>query len=98
MDSGAREILTFYAMPSTLRRRRNRLIGTLTVGLLLLMAAVSATARASESGLPIPRFASLRSDKVNVRTGPGAQYPIEWVFERRGMPVEIVAEHDNYRK
>lgn len=45
------------------------------------------------SGLPIPRFASLRSDEVNVRTGPGSRYPIDWMFKRKAMPVEIVAEY-----
>jgi SH3-like domain-containing protein len=50
------------------------------------------------SGLPIPRFASLRSDEVNVRTGPGTRYPVDWVFKRKSMPVEIVAEFDNWRK
>src|SRR5262247_958941 len=50
------------------------------------------------SGLPIPRFASLRSDEVNVRTGPGTRYPIDWVFKRKSMPVEIVAEYENWRK
>src|SRR6187551_1397129 len=50
------------------------------------------------SGLPIPRFASLRSDQVNVRTGPGPRYPIDWVFKRQAMPVEIVAEYENWRK
>jgi len=50
------------------------------------------------SGLPIPRFASLRSDEVNVRTGPGTRYPVDWVFKRKGMPVEIVAEYENWRK
>ena len=50
------------------------------------------------SGLPIPRFASLRSDEVNVRTGPGTRYPVDWVFKRKTMPVEIVAEYENWRK
>ena len=50
------------------------------------------------SGLPIPRFASLRSDDVNVRTGPGSRYPIDWKFTRKSMPVEIVAEYENWRK
>ena len=50
------------------------------------------------SGLPIPRFATLKSDEVNVRTGPGPRYPIDWVFKRKGMPVEIVAEYENFRK
>jgi SH3-like domain-containing protein len=50
------------------------------------------------SGLPIPRFASLKSDEVNVRTGPGTRYPVDWVFKRKMMPVEIVAEYENWRK
>ena len=50
------------------------------------------------SGLPIPRFASLKSDEVNVRTGPGPRYPVDWVFKRKLMPVEIVAEYENWRK
>lgn len=50
------------------------------------------------SGLPLPRFASLRSDEVNVRTGPGTRYPVDWVFKRKLMPVEIVAEYENWRK
>src|SRR5690349_11644648 len=50
------------------------------------------------SGLPIPRFASLRSDEVNVRTGPGTRYPVDWVYKRKAMPVEIVAEFENWRK
>ena len=50
------------------------------------------------SGLSIPRFASLRSDEVNVRTGPGTRYPVDWVFKRKAMPVEIVAEYENWRK
>jgi len=50
------------------------------------------------SGLPIPRFVSLRSAEVNVRAGPGRAYPIEWVFVRAGMPVEITAEFDTWRR
>lgn len=61
-------------------------------------ADTSATGQRRGSGLPIPRFASLRSDEANVRTGPGTRYPVEWVFKRKGMPVEIVAEFENWRK
>lgn len=50
------------------------------------------------TGLPLPRFASLRADEVNVRTGPGPRYPVEWVFVRRNMPVEIIAEFDTWRR
>ncbi|MEO8559817.1 MAG: SH3 domain-containing protein [Rhodospirillales bacterium] len=50
------------------------------------------------SGLPVPRFASMRSDDVNVRSGPGTRYPVEWVFQRKNMPVEVVGEFDTWRK
>ncbi|HEU0117387.1 MAG TPA: SH3 domain-containing protein [Alphaproteobacteria bacterium] len=50
------------------------------------------------SGLPVPRFASLRSNDVNMRTGPGTRYPIEWVFSHQGLPVEIVAEYEIWRQ
>ncbi len=51
-----------------------------------------------ESGLPIPRFVSLRADEVNLRTGPGVRYPVDWVVQRRGLPVEVVAEFEAWRK
>ncbi len=50
------------------------------------------------SGLPVPRFASLKADKAYVRSGPGMQYPFEWVYQREGLPVEIVQEFDSWRK
>ncbi len=46
----------------------------------------------------LPRFASLRSDEVNLRVGPGENYPIEWVFKRKEMPVEILEEFQNWRR
>ena len=50
------------------------------------------------SGLTLPRFASLRSGEVNMRTGPGTRYPIEWVFTHQGLPVEITAEYEIWRR
>ena len=52
----------------------------------------------NSSGLDIPRFVSLRSDKVFVRTGPALRYPIKWVYKRKNMPVEIIQEFDTWRK
>ncbi len=49
------------------------------------------------SGHPLPRFVSLRSNKVNVRRGPGTEYPIVWQFQRRGLPLEIIAEYKLWR-
>lgn len=52
----------------------------------------------AKSGLPVPRFVSLRSAQINVRVGPGKDFPIEWVYMRANLPVEIVAEFENWRK
>src|SRR5262245_34686063 len=50
------------------------------------------------SGLPVPRFVSLKPDKVNVRAGPTRDHEIAWQYQRAGLPVEIVAESDNWRR
>ena len=50
------------------------------------------------SGLPIPRFVSLKADRVNVRRGPAKTHAIAWVFARQGLPVEIIAEFENWRQ
>jgi len=50
------------------------------------------------TGLPIPRFVVLRAEEVNLRAGPGPRYPVEWVFRRRDLPVEITAEFDTWRR
>jgi SH3-like domain-containing protein len=74
-----------------------RLLGVLL--LTLLGTRAPAAPAAAENGvLKVPRFVSLHADKVNLRTGPGAQYPIEWVLTRRNMPVEIIAEFEHWRR
>ena len=50
------------------------------------------------SGLPLPRFVSLASSEANMRAGPGNRYPIKWVYHRAGLPVQIIAEYDMWRK
>jgi SH3-like domain-containing protein len=67
---------------------------------LLCLTAVSPALAQGRSGdpLPLPRYVSLKSDEVNVRTGPGVQYPIEWVFTRRHMPVEVIEQYEYWRK
>lgn len=52
----------------------------------------------ADSGLPVPRFVSLASEKVNARTGPGSRYPIAWQYQRRNLPVEVVAEYEYWRR
>ncbi|MDF7674523.1 SH3 domain-containing protein [Acetobacteraceae bacterium ESL0709] len=53
--------------------------------------------KGTDTGYPIPRFASLRADRVYMRRGPGERYPIDWVYHRRGLPVKIEREFDVWR-
>jgi SH3-like domain-containing protein len=50
------------------------------------------------SGLPLPRFVTLKAGKVNVRKGPSHDHSVAWTYQRKGLPVEITAESDNWRK
>ncbi|MCG6207575.1 aspartyl-trna synthetase [Rhodopseudomonas sp. HC1] len=52
----------------------------------------------SASGLPVPRYVSLKSDHVNVRIGPTKDNDVAWVYTRAGLPVEITAEFENWRR
>lgn len=71
---------------------------------LLLVAATSMAAQAQApanvgpSGLPLPRYVSLKSDRVNLRRGPGTDYPTAWVYRRAGLPVEVIEEFEAWRK
>src|SRR5256885_7807631 len=52
----------------------------------------------SSGGLPLPRYVSLKSDHVNVRAGPTKDNDVAWVYTRSGLPVEITAEFENWRR
>ncbi len=56
-----------------------------------------APVKGSVTGLPLPRFVALRADEVYMRIGPGKRYPIEWVYRRRDLPVEIEREFEEWR-
>lgn len=45
-----------------------------------------------------PRFVSLKPNEVNLRVGPGNNYPVEWVYLKAGLPVEVTAEFDVWRR
>jgi SH3-like domain-containing protein len=74
------------------------------VGILLAMAGAGAAGAAEQvatgtaSGLPVPRFVSLKSDKVNVRAGPTKDHDVAWVYNRAALPVEVTAEFENWRR
>ncbi|MEA2934987.1 MAG: hypothetical protein QOD74_1633 [Variibacter sp.] len=92
---------------SQLRRSRrdpnllmNALRTIIWAALVFACSYVPAMAESSNggSGLPVPRFVSLKADHVNVRGGPTREHDVSWIFARGGLPVEIVAEYDNWRR
>ncbi|PZO77220.1 MAG: hypothetical protein DI629_15060 [Mesorhizobium amorphae] len=84
------------------------LAGVMGLALLLPLGTVAPAIAASEtltaggavgpSGLPLPRFVSLRSGRVNSRIGPGTGYPVDWLYLKAGLPIEIIQEYDNWRR
>src|SRR5262249_10933139 len=88
-------------------KRSWRIARRAPVTALALIAGLTcaATARAAgelgtgpKSGLPMPRFVSLKPDRVNVRGGPTRDHDVTFVYTRAGLPVEITAESDNWRR
>ena len=73
----------------------------LAVAILLGIPVGTAAAEGNlgpKSRLPLPRFVSLKPDRVNVRGGPTRDHEVAYVYTRAGMPVEIIAESDNWRR
>jgi SH3-like domain-containing protein len=73
------------------------------VYLLIALAIAPAVAAQTDgpsgpSGLPLPRFVSLKAERVNVRSGPTKDNDVNWVYTHVGLPVEIIAEYDNWRR
>lgn len=64
----------------------------------LHVASQPADAAPQTSGLPLPRFVSLQKNEANMRAGPGLEYPIEWTYLRRDLPLEVIAEYRSWRK
>ena len=68
------------------------------VVLTFAVAAAQAAGDTAPSGLPVPRFVSLKVDRVNVRGGPDKDHDVSWIYTRVGWPVEITAEFENWRR
>lgn len=96
-----------------MNRKSNRnvvapMAGAVLIGLVALWPGTTlASARSADSngqsvgsvsGLPVPRFVSLKADRVNLREGPSKDHRTTWIYERAGLPVEITAEFGMWRK
>ena len=74
------------------------LLSTVALGAALAAGAALAQDRPTPSGLPVPRYVSLKFDKVNARAGPGDDHRLLWVYRVRGLPVQVVAETAEWRR
>ncbi len=75
--------------------------GVCALGVLLTgvpAGAVRPPGRPTPSGLPVPRWASLKFAEVNARGGPGDDYRLLWTYRVRGLPVQVVAETAEWRR
>jgi len=111
MERGLLRRMTGQDVWQTLdNRARAACLGWIAAILLMAVAMMPAVAQAknsgfkygeqtgSVSGLPLPRFVSLKADRVNLREGPSRDHRTTWVFQRAGLPVEVTAEFDVWRK
>ena len=88
------------------RRRSGRtargFLSAVALGAVLLASGAAAQGAeprlGPETNLPLPRFVTLNSAEANARRGPGLSHRIDWVFLRRGLPLEVLAEHGHWRK
>src|SRR5205823_14190137 len=87
------------------RTRNSRIVWQAWLAALVLIAGLRVTTVCAagevispKSALPMPRFVSLKPDRVNVRGGPTRDHEVTFVYTRSGLPVEITAESDNWRR
>lgn len=87
-----------------LRNPSSALLRALCLAPLLALLAAAAPAMAQTAsvgtvtGLPTPRFVSLKADRVNLREGPSKDNRTSWVFQRAGLPVEVTGEFEIWRR
>jgi len=93
--------------PQQMRRRARRLpkwaafalSGALCLAGAAAIAATTAPGeRQTPSGMPVPRYVSLKFDKVNARAGPGDDHKLLWVYRARGLPLQVIAETLEWRR
>jgi SH3-like domain-containing protein len=70
----------------------------LAIVVMLAGSLVQAADRGPVTNLPLPRYVSLKAPDSNVRRGPSLSHRIDWVFQRRNMPLRITAEHGHWRR
>lgn len=79
-------------------------VGAIAVTFLLCGVSLAQESAATDPGrgpvtnLPMPRFVSLKSTETNVRRGPSLTHRIDWIYKRADLPVQVIAEYENWRR
>lgn len=87
--------------PQQLVKGQRRMLKSAALGLLAvagLATGAGAAERQTPSGMPVPRYVSLKFDKVNARAGPGDDHKLLFVYRIRGLPLQVVAETSEWRR
>ena len=106
LETGGLTVRSFAA--SAVRVARRGLAGLVAIAAVMLtqgnaqapapQPTASSPSLAVTSGLPVPRYVSLKSDKVHIRQGPGTDHKVLWVYRRAGLPVEVIKEFEGWRQ
>ncbi len=73
-------------------------------GVVLAIVAASwvtmahAAPRQTPSGYEVPRYITLKFAKVNARAGPGDDHKLLFVYRKRGLPLQVIAETSEWRR
>lgn len=100
MKSDTFEVGQLDYMALFVTSRRTGFLAALAIAAMTVFApnAFAQSASTGASDRPLPRFVSLKSDRVNVRVGPSREHNIGWTFVQAGLPVEIIQEFENWRR
>lgn len=90
--------LNFDRRPGRKSPRHPRRLARAALAVAVAFLFAAAAPADNPSKLPIPRFVSLKEDRVNVRVGPSLEHNVSWIYVRKGLPVEVIAEHDVWRQ
>ncbi len=44
------------------------------------------------------KYLSLKKDKVNVRYGPGFDFPVKYIYKKKNLPIKQIDKKDNFRR
>lgn len=50
------------------------------------------------TGFPLPRYVSIKAAQARMRVGPSTDYPTRWIYEAKGLPMEIIEEYGAWRQ